>query len=68
MCVTDRHKRAEAHLVAQHRVKLVEDVLAEAGSMDGDSSSTPTDVTRGHICHYSSTVATAWEGGDVEGE
>ena len=57
------HRQAQegrAHLVSQHGVELIEDVLAEAGSMDGDSSSTPTDVARGDICHYSSTVAMAW--------
>ena len=38
------------YLVPQHGIKLIENVFAESGSMDGDRTSSPTNVTRRHIC------------------
>ena len=38
------------YLVSQHRIKLIEYVFAKSGSMDGDGTSSPTNVTRRHIC------------------
>ena len=51
------------YLVSQHRVKLVEHVLAESGSMDGDSTSPPTNVARCHVCDDGRAKAVGW--GDI---
>ena len=50
------------YLVPQHRVKLVEHVLAESGSMDGDSTSPPTNVARCHVCDDGRTETVGWGG------
>ena len=40
-----------SHLVSKHRVKLIENVFTESRPMDGDGTTSPTNVTRRHVCH-----------------